>query len=198
MKFADQIGPIWEIGPIPREVTMVKGERKPRRKSINIGDTDENADWIKTPENRESERRIHDELAKRLKEGRTMPVVEAKYRGSKEYFLVYSELIRAARYKGVTTYQAIAQMIGLPLKGSHMGSELGQILGEILEDELNRGRPMLTALVVSSVDGMPGSGFFKLAREFGKLHDDSKDAERDFWEQEKEAVYAEWKREFKA
>ena len=31
---------------------------------VNIGDTDENADWIKTPENRKSEREIHDRLAK--------------------------------------------------------------------------------------------------------------------------------------
>jgi len=31
---------------------------------VNIGDTDENADWIKTPENRESESEIHDKLAK--------------------------------------------------------------------------------------------------------------------------------------
>jgi len=31
---------------------------------INIGDTDENADWIKTPENRKSEREIHEKLAK--------------------------------------------------------------------------------------------------------------------------------------
>jgi len=31
---------------------------------VNIGDTDENADWIKTPENRKSEREIHEKLAK--------------------------------------------------------------------------------------------------------------------------------------
>jgi hypothetical protein len=127
-----------------------------------------------------------------------MSVVPTKYRGSKEYFLVYCELIRAARYKGVTTYKAIAQIMGLPLTGNLMGRETGQVLGEILEDEINWGRPMLTALVVGSVDGMPGPGFFNLAREFGKLHDDSKDAERDFWEQEKKAVYAEWQRKFEA
>ena len=31
---------------------------------VNIGDTDENADWIKTPENRKSEREIHEQLAR--------------------------------------------------------------------------------------------------------------------------------------
>ena len=33
-----------------------------RHKPINIGDTDKNADWIKTPENRKSERKVHDRL----------------------------------------------------------------------------------------------------------------------------------------
>jgi hypothetical protein len=32
---------------------------------VNIGDSDENADWIKTPEYRASEAAIHEELAKR-------------------------------------------------------------------------------------------------------------------------------------
>jgi hypothetical protein len=36
--------------------------------TVNIGDTDENADWIKTPENRASEQAIHDELARRIEE----------------------------------------------------------------------------------------------------------------------------------
>lgn len=33
---------------------------------INIGDTDENADWIKTPESRAREKKIHERLAKRF------------------------------------------------------------------------------------------------------------------------------------
>jgi hypothetical protein len=36
-----------------------------RRGTVNIGNTDANADWIKTPENRETERLIHDDLEKR-------------------------------------------------------------------------------------------------------------------------------------
>jgi len=43
----------------------------------NIGDTDENADWIKTPENRESERRIHEELARQLEAEKDEPEAEA-------------------------------------------------------------------------------------------------------------------------
>ncbi len=126
-----------------------------------------------------------------------MPVVSDKYRGSKEYLLVYCELIRAARYQGVTTYQAIAELMGLPLKGSYMGKEIGKILGEISEDELNQGRPMLSAIAVG-VSGSPGPGFFSLAREFAKLQDSSKEAELGFWEDEKAAVYATWQRKFKS
>ena len=37
---------------------------KKRSVVINIGDTDKNADWIKTPKNRKSEREIHEALAK--------------------------------------------------------------------------------------------------------------------------------------
>jgi len=81
-----------------------------------------------------------------------MSVVSDKYRGSKEYFLVYCELIKAARYGGLTTYQAIAQIMGLPLTGHHMSAETGHILGEISEDEINHGRPMLSAIAVGASD----------------------------------------------
>ena len=56
------------------------------------------------------------------------------YRGTTVYHLVYAELAAAARDRGVTTYQAVAQIMGLPLQGNHMGREVGQI-GEIGEDE---------------------------------------------------------------
>jgi hypothetical protein len=59
----------------------------------------------------------------------------------------------------------------------------------ILEDEFNHSRPMLGALAVG-VSGLPGPGLFRLARELGKLHNNSMDAERDFWEQEWATVQA--------
>lgn len=124
-------------------------------------------------------------------------VVEDKYRGSKEYYLVYSELIKAAQYGGTTTYQAIAQVMGLPVTGAHMGMETGRVLGEISEDELNKGRPMLSAIAVG-VSGLPGQGFFGLAEQLGRLPAGASEEEkRDFWEQERDAVYEAWRREFK-
>ena len=121
-----------------------------------------------------------------------MPIVTDKYRGTKEYHLIYSELITAAKYRGTITYQEIAQIIGLPLRGSYMGSEIGQLLGEISEDEFNAGRPMLSSVAVN-VQGSPGSGFFQLARSLGKLSEETKEAENDFWEEECENVYETWK-----
>jgi len=116
-----------------------------------------------------------------------------KYRGSREYLLVYAELIGAARYRGTITYQEIAGMIGLPSSGSHMGREIGQLLGEIAQEEHQNGRPMLTAIAVG-VSGEPGPGFFRLARELGKLEDSSREGERELWVEEMAAVYHAWQR----
>ena len=121
-----------------------------------------------------------------------MPVVSDKYRGMKEYHLIYTELITAAKYRGTITYQEIAQIIGLPLKGSYMGAEIGHLLGEISEDEFNAGRSMLSSIAVN-VQGSPGSGFSELARSLGKLSEESKEAENDLWEEECENVYETWK-----
>lgn len=115
-----------------------------------------------------------------------------KYRGQQIYHFVYHELVMAARYCGVVRYQEIARMMGLPVTGSHMAREVGQILGEISQEEVANGRPMLSALAVD-VKGDIGEGFFILARDLGRLHDDSAEARRQFWEQEKQAVYKAWK-----
>ena len=124
-----------------------------------------------------------------------MSTSNGKYRGSVVYHLVYCELIHAARYRGLTTYQAIAQIMGLPLQGSHMGREVGHILGEISAEELEQGRPLLSALAVG-VSGSPGPGFFGVARDLGKLDEETKETERRFWEEEKVAVYKAWARTF--
>lgn len=125
-----------------------------------------------------------------------MATGSAKYRGSKEYLLVYSEMIRAARYRGLITYQDIAEIMGLPLEGNLMAKETGRMLGEISEDEHAQNRPMLSAVVVST-SGTPGPGFYALAKQFGKLQAESEQAHRPFWEKERDSVYAAWKKVFK-
>jgi hypothetical protein len=123
-----------------------------------------------------------------------MTTYPPKYRGKQEYLLVYAELINAARHRGTLTYQEVAEIMGLPPRGHHMGAETSHLLGEISQEEHEHGRPMLSALVVSSVDGSVGSGFFGLARDLAKLQGTTPAEERRFWEQGRDAVYAAWKR----
>ncbi len=73
-----------------------------------------------------------------------------------------------------------------------MGRETERMLGAINHREHACGRPMLTAVVVSSVNKRPGPGFFGLAKQAGPLPDDAtRDDERTFWEEELERVYEE-------
>ena len=120
-----------------------------------------------------------------------MPDANGKYRGTSTYFHVLAELVRAAQYRGLTTYQDIALLMGLPLAGNYMGKEVGLILGEISEDEVRAGRPMLSSVAVG-VNGKGGSGFFGLARELGRL--DQNEDETVFWKDELLAAYSAWRR----
>lgn len=60
-------------------------------------------------------------------------------------------LIDVARAEEVTFYQEL---------GIGRGRTLGQILGEISEYEHDQGRPLLSAVAVSKVKGMPNPGFW--------------------------------------
>jgi hypothetical protein len=117
----------------------------------------------------------------------------SKYRGTKEYHLVFFVLIAAAQSRGVVPHTKIAPIIGINQPGHHMAQEVGQLLGEISEDEHQNGRPMLSAVVVSEWKGLlPGEGFFKLARKLGKTSANDATAEKQFWISERDAVYDCW------
>lgn len=113
--------------------------------------------------------------------------MKTSYRGTTKYFRVLAELVCAAQYRGVTTYQHLATIMGLPQSGQHMAREVGKVLGEISEDELAAGRPILSAVAVG-VHGKPGVGFFNFAREHGRLS--SGDDEAAFWMGEQALTYA--------
>jgi hypothetical protein len=118
-------------------------------------------------------------------------VVNDKYRGTLAYFRVHDELRRAAEYQGLTTYQDIASLMGLPLTGNLMGREVGQILGEISEDEVVRGRPMLSALAVNT-EGKPGAGFLPFAQQLGPARPD--EAVESVLDRERKEAYRMWSR----
>lgn len=120
-----------------------------------------------------------------------MTIVKDKYRGTTTYVHVLTDLVRAAQYRGVTTYQDIAVIMGLPTNGAHMGAETGHILGEISEDEVRAGRPMLSAIAVN-VNGKAGPGFFGLAKDIGRIQAGEDDAT--FWKREVAVVYEAWRR----
>jgi hypothetical protein len=122
-----------------------------------------------------------------------MSEADSKYRGSKEYVLVYAELVTAARYRGTLTYPDVGRAMGLKtFTGNHFSRVTGQILGEISEDEVCQGRPMLSAIAVGKGTHKPGDGFFEFARQLGRLKSEDSAAERAFWEAEVKAVYETW------
>jgi hypothetical protein len=112
-----------------------------------------------------------------------------------EYHLIYSELIRAARHRGTVTYQELAHVVGLPLTGNYMGKRLGAILGAISQNEYNQGRPLLSALGVTTA-GKPGGGFFTLAQEFDLLETDDPAAQNALWENQVQECYDTWQQRF--
>lgn len=120
-----------------------------------------------------------------------MKTIKDKYRGTTKYFHVHAELVRAAQYRGLTTYQDVAVIMGLPISGSHMGREVGYVLGEISEDEVGAGRPMLSSVAVD-VRCHVGEGFFALARDLGSLRPDMDPLP--FLETERERTYQAWRR----
>jgi hypothetical protein len=120
-----------------------------------------------------------------------MITVSPKYRGSKEYFLVWAKLICVAHDKQTITYGQLAPLAGLISGGNNFAVEIGHLLGEISEDEHNAGRPMLSAIAVN-LKGMPGGGFFNLARLLGRLASKTKPDEINFWNNEVTAIHNYW------
>ena len=120
---------------------------------------------------------------------------DSKYYETIKYHLVYCELIEVARNRGTTTYQRIAEIIEMPMSGSYMGREVGDVIGAISANEVEHGRPMLSAIVVNT-RGFPGEGFYWLAEEKGLYNPADYANPEDFWHEEQAKVYETWKREF--
>lgn len=114
-------------------------------------------------------------------------------RGTVSYVRVLSRLVTAAEERATLTYPELAEALGLTPRGAHLGAQVGRILDLVSEDEVRAGRPMLSAVVVGYRRG-PGPGFYRLARDLGRLEASDTRGERDFWKTELEAVYETWAR----
>lgn len=77
------------------------------------------------------------------------------------------QLREVARRRETTTYQPIANALGVDLDQDSERGRLGRILGDISRAEHAEGRPLLSAVVVLGSSNVPGNGFFDLARELG-------------------------------
>ena len=109
------------------------------------------------------------------------------------FLRVYGLLIRAAELHGTVTYPQIAELMGLPRQGSNTGRRIGEMLGAITDRERAAGRPMLSAVAVSSTNRKPGAGFASLAEQHGSLSPSATEAEKEtYWRSELARVYKEW------
>ena len=95
-----------------------------------------------------------------------------------------------ARRKNVIAYSHLAEMISNVQVEAH-DRRFFHFLGEVSSEEDEKGRGLLTVLVVHKTGDMkPGPGFFELAEGRGR---DVSDLEK-CWVDELNAVYAVWSR----
>src|SRR5215216_1163275 len=80
-----------------------------------------------------------------------------------EYYTVYAELIRAARYRGTVKYEELCLALGWSPKGDKTNERLTKLLEAISRNEHQHDRPMLSAIAVKSRGGM-SEEFIHLAR----------------------------------
>lgn len=102
---------------------------------------------------------------------------------------IYDKLRSVANGRGTMTYGEVAPLASLDMSDPADRNQIAQILGEISTYEHEQGRPMLSAVVVLHDSGLPGQGFFTLARELGEL---DRDDELAFFASELERVHHHW------
>ena len=117
-----------------------------------------------------------------------------EWKDTKEYFITYGILINAAKHSGLATYQEIAQACGVPATGNYMSTFTGNVLGAISKNELEQGRPFLSAIAVG-VNGKPGPGFIKWAKKLDAVKENQE--EEAFISQERKKIYKLWKTPYK-
>lgn len=86
-----------------------------------------------------------------------------------EHPAVYERLVRAARAREFVHYGDLAKLMGIDTDNPHFAAQVGHVLGDISTDEVANGRPMLSAIVVSKDDMLPGRGFFRLGQELHQV-----------------------------
>lgn len=121
------------------------------------------------------------------------PTVEYEEFADKYFEPVYKTLPDIARARSMIAYSDLARRVGMPTDAHTLRDLVGWLLGEISSCEHQAGKPMLSAIVVTKEDGLPGSGFFHLAVDLGKLRAGAnRKARMTFWRKELRRVYSAW------
>ena len=105
---------------------------------------------------------------------------------------LYEKLKDVARQKQLISYSEAGSIVGLNMNRPPDRAQIGSLLKEICEHEVSRHWPMLSAIVVRKNSKRPGPGFYKLARELGKLQSEEPSNEQNFLKSEQEQVYKNW------
>ena len=102
---------------------------------------------------------------------------------------IYERLKEMARARRMITYKELAEGVGLDWKRNYgKCRQIFAVLGAVSTSEVEQGHPMLSAIAVRQ-DGMPGSGFFVLARDLNRYQSGT---EYSFWLTERDAVWDFW------
>ncbi len=95
-------------------------------------------------------------------------------------------LIRCAKKKKTIGYAELAQEFGL--KWPEPRYVMMPAVGAMSDKEEDAGRPMLSALIVQKSSGCCGAGFFKLAKQYGRIFIE----EEKFEQEERQRVFVHW------
>ena len=105
---------------------------------------------------------------------------------------IYKRLKECARRGELINYSEIAPLADLNMEKQADRTQMGELLGEISTNELENGRPMLSAIVVLKESAIPGEGFFNLARYLGVYHGHGDDTDVEFFALEVNKVFTFW------
>jgi hypothetical protein len=123
----------------------------------------------------------------------TVTKTETTMEKSKEFLRVYSMLIRAAQQRGFVTEEDVAELMGLAAEESTSNRSTAKMLELIAERERRSGRPILSAVVLTSATHKPVRAFQKSASARGLLPAKvTKDLRDSVWQAELKRVYEEW------
>jgi hypothetical protein len=108
---------------------------------------------------------------------------------------IRDKLIELARLKTPWSYSQLNDqlLLGLHFKHSYDREIIGDWLGEISMYEFNKGRPLLSALIIHGNDREQGDGFYKLCEDIYERPWEELKADKNFEVEKMKECYAFWK-----